>query len=145
MNKQEQKEQEIFDNNEYKYEEMKRNDTRNIMELSNDITNKYIPSFEYDKTLNGHSKGIFCISCAYINDRDEEDLIIVSGSNDTTVKIFDIEKGECKFTTIEHENDKKNYITGISISKINNDNMKLIGAVSYASNKINLYNTINTI
>ena len=139
MNKQK---EEIFDNNEYKYEEMKRNNAGNILELSNDITNKYIPSFEYDKTLNGHSKNIFCILCAYLNDRDEEDLIVVSGSEDATVKIFDIEKGECKFTTIKHENNENNWITGISISKINN-NIKLIGAVAIKSNKINLYNTIN--
>jgi len=124
---------------------MKRNDTINILESSNEMTNKYIPSFEYDKTLNGHLNQILCISCAYLNDRDEEGLIVVSGSKDATVKIFDIEKGECKFTTIKHENNEKNWITGISISKINmnNDNNKLIGAVASESNKINLYNTIN--
>jgi hypothetical protein len=44
------------------------------------MTNKYIPSFEYDKTFTGDSNKIFCISCAYLNDRDEEELIIISGS-----------------------------------------------------------------
>jgi len=46
---------------------------------------------------------MYCISWLYYNDRDGEELFIISGSTDVTVKIFDVEKGECKYTTIEYE------------------------------------------
>ena len=75
-------------NNEEKKERERRlNDNNNI-----------VPSFICDKTLSGHTKLINCVKCGYLDNRNKRDLVVVSGSSDSTVKMWNVENGECRLT-----------------------------------------------
>jgi len=90
------------------------------------------PSFSLDKVLTGHTNIITALSSTFLNDRDEQDLVVVSGSEDATLKMFHIETGECRFSS------RSDYISGVSISS---GLSKLIASVSANNNHIKIYDS----
>ena len=117
------------DNNEEKKERERRlNDNNNI-----------VPSFICDKILSGHTDSVWSVKCAYLDNRDKRYLVVVSGSNDCTVKMWNVENAECRLTRSH-----SNIVYAVSISsECCDDERVLIASASY-DKSIKIFNAHDT-
>jgi WD40 repeat protein len=109
-------------------EEEEKKDTENIVNNNNN-ENIILPSFNCEKTLTGHSNEVNSVKCAYLNNRNKTDLVIVSGSYDKTIKMWSVETGECRWTGGGHSASVK--AVAISTERNNNNDRTFVASGGY--------------
>jgi len=100
----------------------------NYQRLNDDEAKKgpSVPSFTCHKTMEGHFDFVRAVKCGFLDNRNQSDFFVVSASYDKTVKMWNGETGECRWTGKGHPQ----IIYGVAISsKHDNSDQRLIASV----------------